>query len=63
MTIVPPVTLRNFWNLVSDPSRSDMEEYIQRGMVAAFQKISMVRQRLRVDVALGHLGPGPAKVS
>ena len=51
-TIVPRVRLKDFFKLMTNPTLDDMHWYFQRGSVAAYQQVAMVKQHYRVANAI-----------
>lgn len=43
VTMVPQVTLEDYFKIVSDPSASDMRRYLQGGAVAAYEKMALLK--------------------
>ena len=51
-TIVPQACLRDYFRLFSDQTLGDMKRYFQRGGVAAYQHVQMLRCHYRLSNAL-----------
>lgn len=44
-TITPPATFLDYAHIISDPSREDMQRYIDGGQNYAFPKLGMLKDR------------------
>lgn len=52
VTIVPRVSWVDYLKLMSDPTPGDMARYLQRGQVAAWRKVSLLRLHFKLKTAL-----------
>jgi len=56
VTLVPAVSVWDFFRLVSDPTIEDMRRYFSGGKQAAWSACSMIQNRMLIDKTLAECG-------
>lgn len=52
VTIVPPVKMKDYWYILTDPNKARMREYTEDGQLRTWPKINMIRNRVVIEQKL-----------
>jgi hypothetical protein len=52
ITIIPKVSMSDYFHIITDPSRERLERYIRHGALNTFPKLHMIQNRLEIEQAI-----------